>query len=154
MISIMKRFFDFCAKDNRNKFYRSLIDGLFMAIANGMKYPAAFLIIGAFASGNITGKTIWIAFLIMLVSIIFESIIRSRSVMLQCKGGYRECANKRIEIAEHLRFLPMGYFNENSLGPTRNIFQWKPSSLFPYQIKKRHAKFLIHPLRRKDSLYL
>ena len=127
MISIMKRFFDFCSKDNRNKFYRSLIDGLFMAIANGMKYPAAFLIIGAFVSGNITGKTIWIAFLIMLGSIIFESIIRSRSVMLQCKGGYRECANKRIEIAEHLRFLPMGYFNETSLGEitavTTNIME-------------------------------
>ena len=31
-------------------------------------------------------------------------------------AGYNTCANKRIEIAEHMRYLPMGYFNENSLG--------------------------------------
>ena len=41
--------------------------------------------------------------------------------MLQCKAGYRECAGKRIEIAEHLRYLPMGYFNENSLGEITTI---------------------------------
>lgn len=28
---------------------------------------------------------------------------------------------KRIEIAEHMRYLPMGYFNQNSLGQITNI---------------------------------
>ena len=37
-------------------------------------------------------------------------------MMHQTTAGYRECADKRIEIAEHLRYLPMGYFNKNSLG--------------------------------------
>ena len=36
--------------------------------------------------------------------------------MLQCEAGYGTCADKRIEIAEHLKYLPMGYFNNNSLG--------------------------------------
>ena len=36
--------------------------------------------------------------------------------MLQCEAGYDTAAGKRIEIAEHLRYLPMGYFNKNSLG--------------------------------------
>ncbi len=36
--------------------------------------------------------------------------------MLQCEAGYGTCADKRIEIAEHLKYLPMGYFNQNSLG--------------------------------------
>ena len=39
-----------------------------------------------------------------------------RATMLQTRAGYRACANKRIEIAEHLRYLPMGWFNDNSLG--------------------------------------
>ena len=34
--------------------------------------------------------------------------------MLQTEAGYRACANKRIEIAEHLRCLPMGWFNDNT----------------------------------------
>ena len=41
--------------------------------------------------------------------------------MLQCRAGYGECADKRIEIAEHLRFLPMGYFNNNSLGKITSV---------------------------------
>ena len=36
--------------------------------------------------------------------------------MLQCDGGYGSTCEKRIEIAEHLRYVPMGYFNANSLG--------------------------------------
>ena len=35
--------------------------------------------------------------------------------MLQVDGGYSTAAEKRIEIAEHLRYVPMGYFNNNSL---------------------------------------
>ena len=34
-------------------------------------------------------------------------IINMRATMLQTRAGYRACANKRIEIAEHLRYLPM-----------------------------------------------
>ena len=33
----------------------------------------------------------------------------------------RACANKRIEIAEHLRYLPMGWFNDNSLGEVTSV---------------------------------
>jgi len=41
--------------------------------------------------------------------------------MLQCEAGYHSCAQKRIEIAEHLRYLPMGFFNKNSLGAITNV---------------------------------
>ena len=41
--------------------------------------------------------------------------------MLQCEGGYNTCSAKRVEIAEHLRYLPMGFFNANSLGRITNI---------------------------------
>ena len=43
------------------------------------------------------------------------------STMLQTEAGYRACANKRIEIAEHLRYLPMGWFNDNSLGEVTSV---------------------------------
>lgn len=45
----------------------------------------------------------------------------------------RACANKRIEIAEHLRYLPMGWFNDNSLDEVTSgiiaammfLFDWR-----------------------------
>ena len=41
--------------------------------------------------------------------------------MLQCEAGYYTAAGKRIEIAEHMRYLPMGYFNQNSLGQITSV---------------------------------
>ena len=72
-------------------------------------------------SNSISGDRILGGFSILLISVILESFLRGISTMLQCKAGYRECADKRIEIAEHLRYLPMGYFNENSLGQITTI---------------------------------
>lgn len=40
---------------------------------------------------------------------------------MQTEGGYSTAAGKRVEIAEHLRYLPMGYFNENSLGTITSV---------------------------------
>lgn len=34
---------------------------------------------------------------------------------------YRTTANKRVQIAEHLRYLPMDYFNDNSLGAITSV---------------------------------
>ena len=42
-------------------------------------------------------------------------------MMLQTEAGYDTCARKRVEIAEHLRYLPMGYFNQNSLGQISSV---------------------------------
>lgn len=34
---------------------------------------------------------------------------------------YYTAAGKRVEIAEHMRYLPMGYFNQNSLGQITSV---------------------------------
>ena len=47
----------------------------------------------------------------MLVSIAGAGLAKSKATMLQTEGGYDTCARKRIEIAEHMRYLPMGYYS-------------------------------------------
>lgn len=121
MIASLKKFFDFCADKNRRMFYRTLAIGVLIAICEAAKFPAIYLVLDGFLSASISGSRILTGFLILLVSAVLESFLRGRSTMLQCKAGYRECADKRIEIAEHLRYLPMGYFNENSLGEITTI---------------------------------
>ncbi len=54
-------------------------------------------------------------------SLIVTIAINMKSTMLQTRAGYRACANKRIEIAEHLRYLPMGWFNDNSHGEVTSV---------------------------------
>lgn len=116
MFDVLKRFFAFCREDNRKKFYKSIVLGVVKAIFEAMKIPAIALMMSGVLSDNVTMMHILGSFGIMLISVSGSAMISYKSVMLQCEGGYGTCADKRIEIAEHLKYLPMGYFNNNSLG--------------------------------------
>ena len=47
MFAMLKKFFDFCSRENRNKFYISVVLGVLDAIFGAMKIPAAFFAISA-----------------------------------------------------------------------------------------------------------
>lgn len=121
MLKIFKKFFDFCGKVNRDKFYKSLVLGVILAIMEAMKIPAIMLLVDGAIEGNVTSVLIWKCFSILLVSVIIGSFIKYHITMLQCEAGYYTAAGKRIEIAEHMRYLPMGYFNKNSLGQITSV---------------------------------
>lgn len=116
MIQIFRRFFAFSGKENRHKFIRSIFLGVLKAIFEAMKIPAIAVTLHGVLSGDLTVQHILISFGIMLLSVAGNAFANYRSTMLQCEAGYGTCADKRIEIAEHLKYLPMGYFNRNSLG--------------------------------------
>ena len=116
MIQVFKRFFDFCGTENRKKFIQSMFLGVLKAIFEALKIPAIAVTLQGVLAGNLTARHILLSFGIMLLSIIGNAMANYRSTMLQCEAGYGTCADKRIEIAEHLKYLPMGYFNQNSLG--------------------------------------
>lgn len=121
MFKVLKNFFDFCGGENKRKFYLSLVLGLVLAMFEALRIPAIFVMTDAVVKDCVTTETILICLGIMLFSILAASVVRYKVTMLQTEGGYRTCANKRIEIAEHLRYLPMGYFNKNSLGYITSI---------------------------------
>ena len=121
MFETLRNFFRFCDKENRKKFYGSIIVGIVNAFFMALRIAAVAVmlrgVIGTAVEGQPFEKsTIWISFAIICVSVLGAIITTKFTSMWQCEGGYRTCAKKRIEIAEHLRYMPMGYFNENSLG--------------------------------------
>lgn len=116
MLKIFQKFFTFCGTVNKRKFYRSLVYGIILAFMEALKIPAIMLVLQATLNQALTIQVILQSFAILVFSIIVGSIVKYRSTILQCEAGYGTAANKRIEIAEHLRYLPMGYFNKNSLG--------------------------------------
>ena len=126
MFETLQKFFKFCDAENRKKFYGSIIVGIFNAFFMALRIGAVAVMLQGVIASTIDGlpfetKTIWLSFAIMCVSVIGAIITRKVTAMWQCEGGYRTCANKRIEIAEHLRYLPMGYFNNNSLGEITSV---------------------------------
>lgn len=116
MLSIYKKFFDFCGEKNKKKFKISIFFGVLKAFFEALRVPATYVMIKAVIENNVTLNTCLTSLGIMLISIVGVTLLRSKSMMLQTEAGYETAANKRIEIAEHLKYLPMGYFNENSLG--------------------------------------
>lgn len=121
MYRILKNFFDFCSTEDRKRFYISIVLSFLQAMFEAMKIPAIACMVTALLDNNVTSKTCLTCLCIMIVSVIGSGIIKSKATMLQTEAGYSTCANKRMQLAEHLRYLPMGYYNENSLGQIMSV---------------------------------
>lgn len=121
MLKIFKKFFDFCGEKNKKKFYKSLVLGVIFGLMQAMKVPAIMLLIDGAIRQDVTPKLLLTCFGILLVSVIVGSVAKYYITMLQCEAGYYTASNKRIEIAEHMRYLPIGYFNKNSLGQITSV---------------------------------
>ena len=121
MVKIIQRFFAFCGEENRRKFHSSIWLGVLQAFFEALKIPAIACMARALLRGAVTTQDILLSLGIMLMSILGSGLIKAKSTMLQTEAGYDTCAKKRVEIAEHMRYLPMGYFNENSLGQITSV---------------------------------
>ena len=121
MVRIIRDFFAFCGEENRHKFHTSILLGVLQAIFEALKIPAIACMVRAILRGSVLTGDILMALGIMLVSILGSGLIKAKATMLQTEAGYDTCARKRVEIAEHMRYLPMGYFNENSLGQITSV---------------------------------
>ena len=121
MFGVLKKFFLFSGKENSRKFKRSIVISLIDALASALKIPAIMCVLMGVIEGKDFGKYILGSMAIMAVSIIVGILCKMSSTMLQTEGGYTTAAFKRIEMAEHLRYVPMGYFNSNSIGEIASV---------------------------------
>lgn len=121
MFEVLSKFFRFSGRENSSKFQRSIVLGLIEALASAMRIPAIMYILMGIIDKQPLGRYIAGSLGIMAVSIVVSVFCKMRSTVLQTEGGYDACAFKRIEIAEHLRYLPMGYFNANSIGEISSV---------------------------------
>lgn len=112
----MRRFFAFCRPEDRQRFGRSIFIGIVTSMMGALRIPALGITVQDTLAGKLSFKTLGIAVGIMLFSLIVTVLSKMYTTMLQTEGGYGTCSFKRIEIAKHMRCLPMGYYNANSLG--------------------------------------
>ena len=121
MLKILKEYFDFCNREDRNKFYLAVVLGVVRALFSALRITAVAVVVQGLIEGQLTSRHLWLSFGIMAVSVLGQIMITLKTTMLQCEAGYHSCCHKRIEIAEHLRYLPMGFFNRHSLGAITNV---------------------------------
>ena len=104
MFKILKDFFDFCGEKDRKRFYASIVLSLLQAVFEALKIPAIACMVKALIDDKVTADTCLICLGIMLVSIIGAGSFKAKATMLQTEGGYNTCAEKRMQLAEHLRY--------------------------------------------------
>ena len=90
----------------------AFLSGLFAAL----QFAALFIVVEALVSDNRDRRFIWISLGIMAVSLVGRIITTYFSTIEQTETGYCMVAEKRIHIGDRLRYIPMGYFNKNSIG--------------------------------------
>ncbi len=115
MIKAIKDIWKFSGVESGN-IRNSIIFGFIVGIGKMIEMGGIYVVIAAIVNG-VTGKaTAWESFLIVLIGVVVACFAKGYSQMEQTHAGYFMAANKRIAIADHIKSIPMGYFNENSLG--------------------------------------
>lgn len=120
MIEALHKIFLFAGPEKKN-IYRSIFVGFLKACFNMLRIVAIYVIIDALASGNLSSGPALTAFLLMLVSILGMTFTRNISLLQQTHASFFMSANKRLEIAGRLKKVPMGFFNDNSVGEITGI---------------------------------
>ncbi len=121
MFEVLNKFFKFSGKENSKKFKISIIIGIIDALATAMRIPAVMYILMGLINGETMNKYIMGSLAIMITSIVISVVCKRVTTVLQTEGGYNAAAFARIEIAKHMRYLPMGYFNSNSIGEISSV---------------------------------
>jgi len=120
MIGIFRKFFKFSGDQSR-LFYQSLGLSLIHAVFEALRIPAIAIVLEAVIDGNVTMQTVWSSLGVMLISIAGCALTRRSYTMKQTVGGYTVATDKRVEIGERLKYMPMGYFNDNSIGDITSV---------------------------------
>ncbi|MFT3983568.1 MAG: ABC transporter ATP-binding protein [Lachnospiraceae bacterium] len=115
MLAIFKKFFRF-ADSQKSKWIKSIIFTLFKSVFASIQLLAIAVVLRAIATDSVTRTTALKSFGIMLVSIIGTIIMRHLAQSSQSTGCYLMSGDKRIQIGDRLKLMPMGYFNSHSLG--------------------------------------
>lgn len=120
MIGIFRKFFKFSGDQSR-LFYQSLGLSLIHAVFEALRIPAIAIVLEAVINNSVSMQTVWSSLGVMLISILGCALTRSSYTMKQTVGGYTVATDKRVEIGERLKYMPMGYFNDNSIGDITSI---------------------------------
>ena len=120
MIETFEKIWRF-AGDERKNINRSVWVSFVSAVLQMFQVGAIYLVVRALTEDGHSGKTAWLALLFELISIFGGAVMSSYSKMYQTHAGYFMAADRRIAIADRMKSVPMGFFNDNSLGQISGV---------------------------------
>ena len=120
MIGVLKKIWHFAGEEQGN-IRKSMILGFFYAVFHMFQIAAIYVVVLALVGGSTDPAPAWQALGLLLASILGRAVLNRFSQLQQTHAGYFMVANKRISIGDKLKRVPMGYFNDQSLGELTGI---------------------------------
>ena len=120
MIGVLKKIWDFAGEEQGN-IRKSMILGFFYAVFHIFQIAAIYVVVLALVGGSTDSAPAWQALGLLLASILGRAVLNRFSQLQQTHAGYFMVADKRISIGDKLKRVPMGYFNDQSLGELTGI---------------------------------
>lgn len=120
MIEALRKIIMFSGSEKKN-IYKSIFVSFLRACFSMLRIGAIYYIIVGLINDDTSTTPAWIAFVLMIISILGTATTRNISLLQQTHAGFYMSANKRMDIAEKLKRVPMGFFNDNSVGEITGI---------------------------------
>lgn len=120
MIEIFRKIWRFAGEEQKN-IRSSIIIGFINAIFHMLQIGAIFFTIQALVEKEADKAAIWYVLGLMVVSIAGKTATNYFPQLQQTHAGYFMAANKRVFIGNKMKLIPMGFFNQSSLGNITGI---------------------------------
>ncbi|MCR5418856.1 MAG: ABC transporter ATP-binding protein/permease [Lachnospiraceae bacterium] len=120
MLEAIRKIIDFSGKE-KHKIYRAITFSFIKSLFSMFRMGAIYFVILAFEEGDRSMKPAWTALLLLGISILGQLILKMAADLQGVHAGYYMSAYKRLDIAERLKKVPMGYFDDNNLDQVTGI---------------------------------
>lgn len=120
MIEVLRKIWRFAGAE-QNNIRKSMVLGFFYAIFHMFQIAAIYVVVLALVSGSTDPAPAWQSLGLLLASILGRAVMNRFSQLQQTHAGYFMAANKRLSMGDKLKRIPMGYFNDQSLGELTGI---------------------------------
>ena len=115
MIAVFKRFFAF-SSERKALWYRAFALEVLRTVAEALQFlPLAFILMNL-VEGSLAPWMALAAFAAVAASVALQAVCKFLSHRLEITAGYRMSSDNRLGIGDKLRYVPMGFFKEESLG--------------------------------------
>lgn len=115
MFDAYKRFFAFSGRQKKT-WYKGMAFELLRSVFESLQFMALLTVLKALVEQSVVPATAWTALGIMVLSVAGASVCWYLAHGNEGRASYRMCEEKRISIGERMKYMPMGYFNSQSLG--------------------------------------
>ncbi len=120
MIEAIKKIISFSGEE-KSKIYRAIIISFFKSLFGMFRMAAIYFVLLAFEEGDTTMKPAWTALICLGIGLLGHFVLKMAADLQGVHAGYYMSAYKRLNIAERLKKVPMGYFDDNNLDQVTGI---------------------------------